>query len=183
MRNFLHLLLCFVPVNLLFAQVEILDTKNGFKSLQFGTSIEEFFIPASQLSQEQELILFNTQDDDLKKVFDTKMDKLFLSFENNYLQGIILVKNYTSYQGFDEAINDIERIQNQFTSVLGVHKSAINNKTGTGPVWEGQKVSLLLIFQAEDIKLQDDGRPLFSGNIKVMFLKKEGNSTSLKDGF
>ena len=183
MSKFLFLFLCFVPVNLLFAQVDILDTKNGFKSLQFGTSIEEFFIPSSQLSQDQELILFNTQDDDLKKVFDTKMDKLFLSFEENSLQGIILVKNYTSFQGFDDAINDIKRIQSQFTKVLGAHKSAINNETGTGPVWEGKEVLLLLVFQAEDIEMQDDGRPLFSGNIKVMFLKKDENSPSLRDGF
>lgn len=183
MKKYLLLFLVFIHTSVLLGQINILDEKNGFKSLKFGTSLEEFQIPQSELSEDYEMILFNTNNEDLKTVFDTKMDQLFLSFGNSKLKGIILVKNYSTYNGYNDAIYDIEKITEQFKRVLGKNNSAINNETGTGPVWEGDKVSLLLVLQAENIELQSDGRPLFRSNVKVMFLQNDEYQTPLSEGF
>jgi hypothetical protein len=182
-KNLLFIILL-IQSNFLFSQIEILDKKNGFKTLIFGTSVEDFNIPKNEISKEHELILYKTSNSDLKKVFNTKMDDLFLSFVNHKLSGIVLIKEYNSPLGFDESLADHERITNNFTSVLGKYTNVIDDETGFGPAWVSENVNLLITLHIEDITTNDNDDLNFKSKLKIMFITAAKNkSNALQDGF
>lgn len=183
MRKISLLIILLIQANLLFSQIEILDEKNGFKSLQLGTTIEEFNFPNSQMISDNELILYNTSDSELKQVFNTKMDSLFIYFNENELAGIILQKNFKSNYDFEAGMREVENLRKKFTEVLGKHNTAANDEFGFGPVWAAEKVTLYVLYQLEEMKIDDSGNPMAISNVKVMFLKKTKKSGSHRDGF
>ena len=184
MKKILLFVVLLMQINLLFSQISVLDEKNGFKSLKFGTHKDNYNIPTSEKTDDYELILYNTSNSDLTHVFNSEMDELFLSFEKNLLTGIILKKKYRSQNDLEEGMRELENLREKFTQVLGAHNSTTDSDLGAGPVWIAENVTLYVLYQLEEMKIDKNGDPLVVSNIKVIFSREDkNNSRALIDGF
>jgi hypothetical protein len=182
MKQLMLIILLLMTSNMLFSQLNILDERNGFKDLKFGSSITAFNIPEEKISKEYEMITYNTSKLDLKTVFDLKFDDLMLEFENYQLSGIILIKNFDAPLAIDSSLKDVEKLKNNFTQILGEHTNIIEDEDiGNGPVWEGRNVHLFIAHRIDRFYNDEGLNPNVAGQIIVVFNRI--NSVEKQAGF
>lgn len=143
----------------------ILDEKNGFKNLKFGTHINDlpsFFQTANCRQNKNKIVTCVVYDapDELKTVFDQKMDFLIAMFDvdSKTLQRIQLIKAYRTVIENENNVSfpifkDYRELIRMYSSVLEKDPEYIDHKLtdlkdtdkeGGYAYWEGKDVLLVV---------------------------------------
>ena len=121
-----------------------LDARNGFKTIKLGSDISDFKDKIGPVSGEKDgviMYIYSPSDVDLKTVFDSKFDNIYLIFKNSKLIGIQLKKKFSD---FIPAVEEIKLITKNFIQLFGNYNSTINESSPTkvGFIWAGKIVLL-----------------------------------------
>ena len=177
----------------------VLDDKNGFKSLKLGTSITDlpsFFQTAEckvNKSNSTATCIVKDVPDELKMVFETKMDFLLVTFdlESQTLSGIQLLKAYKTIITNDNPsfpnILDYLNLITMYSKALGIKPKYFDREfldikdiaTLTDEqyaYWEGNDILLSIGNVVTEIKMTDDYKPEYIFNLKITYVKNTNDS-------
>lgn len=117
---FISLVIIFQSITVL-GQIDVLDEKNGFKSIKLGTDITQFqnLRLLDKVDKSFERYFYEPIDEDLYYVFNDKFDVILLLFSNNILISIDLVKVHEGDNFYQKALNNCQKTQDKFIQVLG----------------------------------------------------------------
>jgi len=144
--------------------IEKLDERNGFKTLKFGTTLDKFKneleYKGTGKAHDTNIFIYKGNNSELKKVFDTEFDILYLSFDfdelltilSSKLVGIYLVKTYSGgYDSdwFKRCLDTHIDILTKFVSIIGKYHFSVLDEYGQhcGGKWIGKKVLLRVYYK------------------------------------
>lgn len=184
----------------------ILDEKNGFKTLKFGTHMADLpsFFQTSKCQVNKNntaTCIIEDAPDELKTVFDKKMDFLISVFdgESKSLTRVQLAKVYRTVVENKDDISfpiytDYKYLITMYSSVLKKRPEFFEQKLldlkdiaateGSVAYWEGNNVILYIGCEVTDIKLDKEYNPVYIFNLKITYVKKDNESIeSILDKF
>lgn len=190
MKNFFKILVILIFTNFSYSQsIKNLDDKFGFKTISFNSKIDQYElltkINQNNTNSKNNLYKYDSQNEELKKVFDEEFTDLFLSFNSKsseleiiWLKQKIFSKNDVC---FAEGLKKIESLKNEYEKIIGKPTSILDTKEGFGFIWQGSKVKLSIIISATDSKVNEDGT--FETNCVLFVTFEKLEITKQKSGF
>lgn len=166
MHFFLKILTIIIFTNFSYSQsIKNLDDKFGFKTISFNTKIDQYElltkINQKNTNSKNDIYKYNSQDIDLKKVFDEEFADLFLSFNSktSELEMIWLRKKIHSKNDLclTEGLKKIEYLKSEFEKIIGEPTNILDTEKGFGFIWQGDKIKLTIIVSSIDSNVNDDG--------------------------
>lgn len=176
----------------------VLDEKNGFKSLKLGTPTSElppYFQTAEcriNESKNTATCIIKDAPDDLKTVFDQKMDFLVatIDLDSQTLSGIQLLKVYrTVVQSKNTSfpvMNDYKYINAMYSKALGVDPKFFSQEfldskdiatlEGGYVYWKSNNVLLSVGNVVTEIKMTEDYKPEYIFNLKITYAINENET-------
>jgi hypothetical protein len=147
MKKLILLLLMVIQFECIVAQ-NLLDERNGFKSIKLNSPKEQFSGISFQRQEEEfEVYSFSSNNSDDFYVFDYKMDKIDLFFDKstNLLKKIDIVKVFCTVDN-KESIEFTTSIHNKYIAILGKANEIVNinntKKREIGLNWFSSNVAL-----------------------------------------
>jgi len=137
-----------VPVLLGLSQENTLDTRNGFKAIKFGM-VESNFANLDcrgTSSQGVKWCAFLTTNEDLKKVFQYKFQKVLLGFDKGKLDVITLGREFYGANKVKESLNLVSAIGENFDRIVGVRGRVVGSaeEGNLGLSWSGKRMSVVV---------------------------------------
>ena len=177
----------------------IIDEKNGFKTLKLGTPLDNLpsFFKTSECSinKNTNVATCNIKDApiELKTVFDIKMDLLIANLDLNAktMIGIQLIKRYRTVVQSENPtfliMKDYKDLIVMYSKALGIkpdffstdelNSMNIASTEGGYAYWKGSDVILTVGTVIKDIKLTEDYKPEYFFELKINYMKNEGETT------
>jgi hypothetical protein len=138
------------PLNLQIAKQTIqTDEKISFKSLRIGDNKSKYSGSLSLISTDKNTSTYQytPPDDDLYNLFDLRINKITLLFDNNHLLiEIILIKSYSGSNSMQDAYADARKIDPNMKNLFGKQTGIIDINTTAelklGRVWKSNNVTV-----------------------------------------
>lgn len=173
----------------------LLDEKNGFKSIKIGSHPTDFTSFETRCFENGENFICQIMNapDELMTIFDKKMGGLVIIFDTKtgLLKEIKLAKVYKVKVNTEiEAKNAPNTAINDHTYLTAMYSTAFEKKpefvdqkifdlagkTGTMAYWNGEKISLEILFEKESVNTSDDGGLEFQYQVVVSYKKNSHTS-------
>lgn len=125
------------------------DEKIGFKSLRIGDNQSKYRGSLSLINTNKSTSIYQYTpiDDDLYNLFDLRINKITLSFDNNQrLVEITLIKSYSGSNSLQDAFADASKIDPNLINLFGKQTGVIDINTTAelklGRVWKTNNVTV-----------------------------------------
>ncbi|MBP6478009.1 MAG: WG repeat-containing protein [Chitinophagaceae bacterium] len=125
------------------------DEKIGFKSLRIGDNQSKYSgsINLINTNKSTSTYQYTPLDDDLYNLFDLRINKITLSFDNNHrLVEITLIKSYSGSNSLQDAFADASKIDPNLINLFGKQTGIIDINTTAelklGRVWKTNSVTV-----------------------------------------
>jgi hypothetical protein len=156
---------------------------NGFKSLKIGDNQSKYSGSLTGISTESKganTFRYTPLDDDLYNVFDIRIDKINLTFDNeNRLVEITLIKSYSGSNSLQDAFADSKKVDPNLINLFGKQSGIIDINTSAelklGRVWKTNKVTIK--SYAEDYGMSN------GTDLKITISDNDFIQQTIKSGF
>lgn len=166
-----------------FGQSTLLNERDGFKTIKLGSKKSSFtnLTYFNDFGEGYIWYTYNTPDEDLYFVFDSKYDAIHLVFDKNSEQLVLirLVKLYNDdlygNEFYDKCLDQLSITSDKFARLFGkadmmIDEPKVNSKLGLA--WHGSKIYIAVFSLYFGIS---EGR--------AETIVEIGNTTKLSDGF
>lgn len=182
--------ICFIafiiPISILSQDLKNLDKKNGFKTIKLNNKLSKYSSEVKLIHNDESvnmsLYRYIPSDNDLKFIFNTKMDDILLYFSNDKkeLLSIMFRKKYSPNDSnhYQNAVDELESNINNLTLLFGKPSYVINKKGDVdelGVAWKADNVELLIYVSYEGMKN--------GSNLYLTILKNTFTDNVLNNGF
>ncbi len=158
------------------------DENTGFKSIKIGDNQSKYSgsLNLINTNKSASTYQFTPHDDDLYNLFDLRINKIALSFDNNqHLVEITLIKSYSGSNSLQDAFADASKIDPNLINLFGKQTGIIDINTTTelklGRVWKTNNVTVK--SYAEDYGMNN------GTDLKITITDNNFIQQTIKSGF